>query len=237
MTRTNLTQRNAFLAANPILSRCPDWDEDLVFFVVDLATEGLVLVLSDDIEHALRAAVVQWGRASCPTPALDEDGNPLTKEYPMLGGDSMQYLDATLVLEGDPWGPVMRGPDSAPALSMGAAMLSCASTRPVLRTPHGRMWESELDQRDEYLRRERLHIDGVTNAPSPHMVTTLIPKRKTYRDPEPMPCVESYKASQQPSESELRRGTVDAYDTQLGATVGPDQCEVIGEVEVCDFLD
>lgn len=237
MIRGNLTKRNAFLAQHPILSRCPDWDGDLLFFEIDLATTGLVLVLADSADRAVQAAVVHWGRSEDPSPVLGKNGLPLTREYPtcLLGGDSMQYLDGIRVLDGDPMEPAWRGPDSAPALSMGAAMLSCAKTRPVLRSQQGRIWDDELDRRDEYLRQNHLHIDGITFAPIPRSGSTSIPKPKTYRDPDPTPCVDPYTASKQPSDSELRGKTTIAYISQVDAAVGEEQCEIIGEIDPDDL--
>jgi hypothetical protein len=154
-----------FLALVPTLSRVPDEWEDQVFYVIR-TNAGECLVLAYDQDEALEAATRYHGVGANAEYRWDADGQPTTRKYPVWGFGQMQYLDATLLLHGDPCVPPMRSPDSSPALSLGAAFLLDAvriDQRP--RTERGvsaaqDMVGAELKRRNDYLQAKGLAAES-----------------------------------------------------------------------------
>jgi hypothetical protein len=156
-----------FLTLVTTLSRIPDeWDGQLFYVVITNA--GECLVLAYEPEEAENAALRYWGICASAELKRDGDGQPITRTRPVYGFSQMQYLDATLVLHGDPCDPPMRAPDSSPALSLGAAFLLDA-VRIDQRAPTGRgvsdaldLVGPQLDRRNDYLRTHGLMAGGPT---------------------------------------------------------------------------
>ncbi len=154
-----------FLALVPALSRIPDEWEDQLFYVV-ITNAGECLVLAYEEEEAEEAAVRYWGICASAELKRDDAGQPITRSRPVYGFSQMQYLDATLLLHGDPCVPPLRSPDSSPALSLGSAFLLDA-VRIDQRAPSGRgvseamaMVSPEMERRNAYLRAHGLENEG-----------------------------------------------------------------------------